>query len=648
MINRHLKLVALLLAMALGTVTASAQSTQFSLGLGYNWLSLTGSEDMYKSQFNARQGFGLQELSLATTNPSDTVIDHLRFDAAGFGSDPEGRFRLRVGLAKVYDLQISYFRARYFNALPTIANPFFGQGITPGQHTQDQVLYNFDMNLELLPGASVTPLIGYSEYHVGGPSITTYHVGQDEFRLNSNLDSTTHETRAGLGFHLGDFQATVIESWRTFHETTNSALAPGAGASNNPDPVLGQNQTLSSASRSDRTDGSYAMTTGSFSAVLSDSTRASGSFVRADYTATFSEGEAFSGNLVSFDVARFFTGLNVSGYSTAHTSNAPDWRGDGRVEFDPTDTVQLSGGFVRSHRTVDGFALISNLYTGSVNYAGLDPRDLAVLLTSNNAMQRDDNTLDAKIVVRKLGPVRLWADVAHTDQDLTVAEDVAEIVVPGGQGGYFHRSIKRYSAGAALTFSTFKLGVDWKEDSSPQSIVRIDFRDVKRWKARADWTAAKLFRLVATAEWITGDNPTPDVYYDLKTKHIGADLDITPVKPLALRLGYGRFKTDTSAFYRVPQDFTLASSLYGENGIQKEASATLKLARFLIDGGYSKFSNTGSVGLELDHTYAHCDFDFTAKLGASLQYDRYKYIDDVFTLSSFDAKRYGVFLRWRQ
>jgi len=645
MINRHLRLVALLLAMVLGTVTASAQSTQFSLGLGYNWLSLTGSEDMYKSQFNARQGFGLQELSLTTNDPLNGVIDHLRFDAAGFRSDPEGRFRLRAGLAKVYDLQISYFRARYFSALPTIANPFFGQGITPGQHTQDRVLYNFDMNLELLPGGSVTPLIGYSEYHASGPSTTTYHVGQDEFRLNSNLDSTTHETRAGLGFHLGNFQATVIESWRTFHETTTSTLAPGASAGNNPDPVLGQNQTLSSASRSDRTDGSYAMTTGSFSAGLSNSTRVLGSFVKANYTATLSEGEALSGSLVSFDVARFFTGLNVTEYATA---NAPDWRGDARVEFEPADAVQLSGGFVRSHRTVNGFALISNLYTGSVNYAGLDPRDLTALLTASNAMQRDENTVDAKIVLKNLGPVRLWADAAQTDQDLSVAEDVAEIVVPGGQGGFFHRSVKRYAAGAALNLGTFKFGLDWKDDSSSQSIVRIDFHDVKRWKARADWTAAKLFRLVGTAEWITGDNPTPDVYYDLKTKHVGADLEITPVKPLALRLGYAHFKTDTSAFYRVPQDFTMAPSLYGEDGTQKEASASLKLARFLIEGGYSKFSNTGSIGLELDHTYAHCDFDFTANFGASLQYDRYKYIDGVFTLSSFDAKRYGVFLRWRQ
>jgi hypothetical protein len=645
MIKRYLKLVALLLPVVLGTVTASAQSTQFSLGLGYNWLSLSGSSDMYKSQFNAGQGFGLQELSLATSNQVDGAVDRLRFDAAGFGSDPEGRLHLRLGLAKVYDLQISYFRARYYNALPNIANPFLSQGIVPGQHTDDRVLTNFDMNLELLPGGSVSPLFGYSEYHTGGPSTTTYHVGENEFRLNSNLDSTAHETRAGLAFHLGGFQATVIETWRSFHDTTTAALLAGAGGGNNTSPVLGQNQTLSSGNLSDRSSGSYAMTNGSFAATFSPSVRFTGSFIKADYSGQFSQQDAFAGSLVSFEVARFFTGLNATGTSSV---KAPDWRGEGRLEIDSSDDLQVSAGFVRGHRTVNGSTLLSNLYTGSVNYAGLDPRDLAVLLTASNAMQRDDQTVDAKLVLRNLGPVRFWADIAQVSEDLNVTEDAAEIVVPDGQGGVFHRGITRYAAGVGLNLTGFKFDFDWNQSSSPDSIVRIDFANISRWKARADWTLTKILRLVGTAEWISGENPVANVAYRLNTKHFGGNLELTPVKPLALHFGYDRFITDSSALYRMPQDFTMATSLYGEYGVQKLASASLKLARFVFEGGYSTFGNTGSVPLQLDRTFAHCDYDFTAKFGASVQYDRYLYRDVTYASSNFDAKRYGLFLRWHQ
>jgi hypothetical protein len=645
MIKPQLKLVALLLAVAPWAVPASAQSTHFSLGIGYDWLTLSGSEDMYKSQFNQGQGFGLQDLSLTTTDPSGSVFDRLSLDAAGFGADPEGRFRLEVGRSKVYDLRISYLRARYFSALPGLANPFLAQGVVPGEHTQDRVSQNLDVDLELLPGGTVTPLLGYSRYHVDGPGTTTYHVGQDEFRLNSSLDETTHETRAGVGLHFNDFQATILEAWRSFDELDTYSLAAGAGNGNNPGPVLGENQTLSSLNRRDRSEGSYAVTTGSFAGTVSDRIRVSGSFVKTDFQSSLSEDEALSGNLVSFELARFFTGLNQT--SGTHAS-VPDWRGTARIETTPIDGFEASGGFTRSHRDFDGSAFISSLYTGTVNYAGLDPRDITTLLTSSTAMERDETTWDAKLSSRNLGPVRLWADVAVVDQQLTVTPDAAEIVVPGGEGGTFDRTLNRWSAGANLDVSSVKFALDWKEDNANHTIVRTDFRDLKRWRLRADWKAAKFLHVLGTAERIDGDNPAVGANYTLGTRHYGADVDVMPIEALDVRLGYGRYKTDTAITIRVPQDFTLAPSLFSEDGEEKDASASLKLGGVLLEAGFSRFDNTGDLGLRLDRTFAHCDLDFTSNLGASLRFDRYKYNEDVLAVSDFEAKRYGVFLRWHE
>jgi len=638
-------LFVLLLAAALVTASAAAQSTHFSLGIGYDWLSLSGNEDMYKSQFNQGQGLALEDLSFTFTDPSGDLLDRVHIDAAGFGADPEGRLRLEVGHARIYELRISYFRARYFSALPGFANPLLVDGIVPGEHTESRVTQNLDLDLELLPGSQVTPLLGFSRYHIDGPGTTTYHVGQDEFRLNSRTDETTSEARAGVGLHFSGFQATVTEAWRSFDERDASSLSPGAGGGNDPAPVLGQDQTLSSLSRRDHSDGSYAVTTGSFAGTLSDRLRVTGSFMKSDLQSSLSEDEVLAGNLVSFELARFFTGLNQT--TNAHAS-APNWRGVARVEAEPFGDFEISGGYSRSHRSVDGAAVITSLYTGTFNYAGLDPRDLTTLLTSATAMERDETSWDAKVSSRNLGALRLWADVAVVDQDLTVSPDAAEIVVPGGEGGRFDRTLKRWSAGVSLDASPVKVALDWKEDSSDETIVRTDFADLKRWRLRADWEAAKFLHLVGTAERIDGDNPVEGAKYTLGTRHYAADLDVMPLEALALRLGYGQYKTDTAITIRVPQNFSLAPSLFSENGEEKEASATVKLAPFSIEAGVSRFDNSGDIGLRLDRTFAHCDVDFTSTLGASLRFDRYKYSEDVLAVSDFDAKRYGVFLRWHE
>ena len=222
----------------------------------------------------------------------------------------------------------------------------------------------------------------------------------------------------------------------------------------------------------------------------------------------------------------------------------------------------------------------------------------------------------------------------------------AEIIVPGGEGGSFHRTIQRWSAGASLALGGVKLALDWKDDNAPDSIVRTDLRDVTRWRLRADWRAGKLLRIVGTAEKIDGDNPAPGVDYNLQTRHYGVDVDLTPVEDLAVRLAYSRFKTDTAVTIRIPQNFMLAPSDYAEDGEEKVASASYKIGPVALEGGFSRFSNSGDLGLKLDRTWAHCDLEFTTNLGATLMFDRYKYREDVLALSNFDAKRYGFFLRW--
>ena len=166
-----------------------------------------------------------------------------------------------------------------------------------------------------------------------------------------------------------------------------------------------------------------------------------GSYQRASAEADTNESESLAGNLVSFEISRFFAGLT----ETASTrSKATFWRGSGRAEFSIADGFDLSAGFARRHRYLDGFALVSDLFLNTVTFAGADPKNLLVLLQAQNAMDRTDNVFDVALAARGLGPFALRAGWSQTKQDVTVTPDLSEIVVPGNQGGDFDRRIETY------------------------------------------------------------------------------------------------------------------------------------------------------------------------------------------------------------
>lgn len=640
------RLVGLLVPLALWAAPSSAQSTQFSLGLGYQWVDVSGSEDMYRSQVNERSGATLESFSLTTTDTSgDRFFDRLHIDASSLGASPQGRFHLDIGLAHRYDVRIDYYRAKHYSALPAFANPLLGSGIVPGEHTLDRTFDTLDVNVAILPDGVVTPLIGYTRYHMWGPGRTTYHVGEDEFRVNSDADETSNEYRAGVTVRLPNFDATVIQAWRSFDATDTLVLADGAGDGNNSRPVLGHDVSLSVLTSRSHSEGSYPITTGSFSGRIGDWTRVTGTYVRTNFSSDGSQADSLSGDLVSFDLSRFFGGLTESGRSKA---KALDWRGDVTVEVEPTDGVTIAAGYTSKHRELDGWSVISSLYTSAATFNNVGTADISKVLAADTAVERDEDVFEAKASTRNLGPVKVWAAWAKVDQDTKVTPDAAEIVVPGGQGGTFDREMTRYSAGATLTVASIKLGADWRKDDADSTVLRTDYLDQKRWRFRADWTAGKLLRLLGTAEKLTADNPSAGVDYSLDTKHYAIDAELTPIQPLSLRLGYGSYKTSSDITIRRPETFVLEGAPYSEDGKEKSASVTFKQGRIAVDAGVSRFENTGSLGLKLDRTYARLDVEITSEIGASVEYDQRKYEETLLSLDNYDAKRYGVFLHWQK
>lgn len=648
--KRRLSLLGLALACLVPATGALAQTVPLDVELGYRFVNVSGNDDMYRSQINEREGVLLHSFSLNTSGSPGTsaFFDQIHLDASDLGAGPAGAFRLDAGRAGTYRLLVTYRRTELFSALPAFANPLLDSGVIPGQHTLNRVRNILDVDLELLPGRAITPIIGYTRNHDEGPERTTYAVGQNEFRLSSDLVDRDQELRIGAGFHFGTVSGQVTQGWRQFKETGNYSLAPGEGAGNNAGPVLGVPVTLAALSRSTSTDVNTPVTNLFVTGLAGPRVKLVASYNRANTESDTAEAESLSGSLVSFELSRFFGGLTESISSRARNT---DWRANGRVEVNLGEGLDFVAGYTRRHRDLDGFALLDDIFLNTLSFAGQDPRDITQILQMRNSLERTENIYEATLSARALGPLALHIGYSLTDQDVTVNPDVAEIVVPGGQGGDFTRKVRTLSAGALFSQSGLTLGADYQRDRADDPIVRTDFLDRDRYRLRAGWSLHERLRVSLTAEQIDSSDDRSGIGFNERIRQYGGDADVTLTKPVHLRLAAEKFQADSKIPIRLPQDFSVTNSVNSEDGSSYLAGLSLLLAPVTVNGDYERFKNSGNLPFTIDRARIRGELDFTENASFVAEWAKDKYVESSRTipnLGNFDANRYGLFLRWRQ
>ncbi|HEX2800185.1 MAG TPA: hypothetical protein VHQ44_11005, partial [Thermoanaerobaculia bacterium] len=439
--------LASVLVFTLGSAgVARAQAIPFDIEVGYRFLDVIGNEQAYRSQINEREGFLVRGFHLGTDGKTNgfPILDHLRIDGSDLGAGPAGSLRLDAGLTGAYRLRLSYRHLDQFSALAGFANPL---GALIGQQTWDRTRNMVDVNLELLPGAVVTPLFGYTSNNLTGPGTTTAFVGQDEFRLAQDVRVDDQEVRAGAGFHVGPVSGEFLQGWRRYHETEKLSLLAGAGAGNNPGTVLDKDLNLSSLTRSSVTDVNTPTSSFFLRGFATDAIQLVGFYVRANASGDSTDQESLRGSLVSFPLSRFFTGLTDN--SSSRVQNTM-WRVGGRVEWHVLDGIDVTGGFVRRHASWDGQDLVTSLFTGTSTFTGFTLTDIQTILNAQTSVDRTEDVWDVQVAAKAFGPFGIRAGYSRIDQDLTVTEDPSEILVAGGQGGDFTRNINRIEG--ALTF----------------------------------------------------------------------------------------------------------------------------------------------------------------------------------------------------
>lgn len=631
-----------------GTAT-SVRSIPIEIEIGYRWLDLDGSSDMYRTQINEREGLLLRALTISSGDfGGSPILDHLRLDVSELGTGPAGSVRLEAGRSEVYKLRLSYRQADAFSAYPGLANPFLENGIVPGQHTFDRERTMFDADVEFLPGRRIVPFIGYSYATYQGPGSTTYALGQDEFRLASDLDENEREIRAGAGFNVGKFQGSLVQGWRDLSSNENMTLFPGLGAGNNPGPILGTPVTATGITRNSEMDVKTPFTNAFVTAQLHSRVRVIGNFVRFAAEADGFEDESSAGTFISFPLRRFYSGLNeqVSSRSKNTTS-----RGGARAEFSLTDKVELFASAQKESRELGGSALVQSLYLQSITFGGVDQRDFRELLDARSSLERDENALEAGFSVRSLGPFAFRGSYRQLNQDLTVAPDLSEIVIGGPeQGGDFERTIKTIDLSASFAQSGFLLGVAARRDKSDAAFLRTDYRDRDRLRVRAAYAFPKRYgRIGVTAEEIKQDNDNFGIGYDGKIRQFTGDVEIAPIPDrLRLRAAYSKYEADSNVTVRRPENFVIINSTHAEDGDSLEGGISLFFKPVTLEADFSRYENAGSNPFDLDRMRARLVFDVLAHAGIAAEFTTDEYSESLIPAANFKANRFGVYLRWRQ
>ena len=639
-------LPALLLAVLVVAGGAAAQTIPIDIELGYRWTSISGNEDMYRSQINERDGFQVRNFTLATTNFGGAAkgFDLFRIDVKDLGSGgPSGSGRFEIGLTNVYRLRASYQRREMFSALPAFANPLLSGGIIPGQHTWDRLRNVYDAELVLLPNWYVSPLFGYTQHRYTGPGTTTVTLGGDEFRLNEDLRFVEQEPRVGLLFNAAGITGHVIQGWRKSVENNVITLVPGAGAGNSSGTVLDRPVAATSYSRAADTTVNQPITNAAITAQFCPRCRITGTYIHTGGDSDANDNENATGSFVGFQIQNFFGGLSET--VNSHAGNS-FWRGAVRGEYGLSEDVDLIAGWRKRHRGETGNALISTLFTNVVGFTGITKSNISTLISANNRFERDDETWDVGVNVRRVGPVSFRASYEETKQDLDMTESLAEIVVSGNQDGIFERKLHTVRVGATFAMAGFTLMGDYSTSGANYAVLRTDFEDRQRTRIRGFYTFKQWFRIGGSGEWVDDDNDGAGLGYTGRYRFYSGDVEVTPWKPLSLRFQYGQIRNDTRIPIIVPTNFTTTDSVYAEKGQSYEGGVGLNLDVVQLSAMASRFENEGSFAFKIDRARVRAEVPIVPSFSLVGEWNYDKYVETVYTYGDYKAHRYGAYVRW--
>jgi hypothetical protein len=625
-----------------GAVSPLAGQTQLDLDLGFQTRDLSGNKDVYRSHLNEDEGFLLK--TLAYRDSGGAAFDHLELEISGFGASPRGRLDMKMSKGDLFRLDVDYLYAEHFSAVPGLANPFLADGIIPGQHTRDRERQVLDVEMSFLESNIVSPMVGFRWNSYNGPSRTTYHLGEDEYQLQSQIDEREWEIWAGARFDNGATHAELTQGWRDFDGSENQNLLFGAEQGNNDRPFLGHDQYLDTYTSRSQTDSETPVTRLTVTSRLNPRVDLLADFVYADLESTLSSDETYAGSLTSFQINRFFGGGSESIQSR---TESPSWRGNLRLEVLLPRDIDLSLGYEKSDREHDGVALITTLFLDSVTFSNADPEDYLTVIDARPHLDREQDVLEAKVTANELGDFKLWASWSLFDEQTTLSEDLAQIVLPDGQQGRFDRQVEDVRIGAGYHAGATHASIEYRNEDADSAVVRTDFLERETLTVRVRTAIAGAFHLSAHAKQLEAENPLAGIDYELELDTFGIDADVTMGESFSAVLSYSVFDLTSALVYRDPL-FVSRTSSYVEDGDNLSLGLHWTGERLSLEGWGSTYDNTGAVAYTYERYGVRAGWRVNEQLRASIEARNDSYEEEALPVADYDVDTYAFIIGWRR
>lgn len=598
-----------------------------SVDLGYRFVTgIGGSNLAYRSIVDLGEGPRLLGLSATIQDPTKRFFDRLTVNAIGWGGDPYTTAHVDASKQRWYRFTFDYRSIAYFDALPSFANPFAGNGILLDQQSFDIRKRMANFALELRPGSHVIPYLQYSRDSDHGTGVTDFVSSQVATFPVANLTSEhTDNYRGGIRFEFPKFHATLEEGATVFQDNEQVTYS-GQNPGNFPAPYFGVTLDLTKLLEAYGIRG-----TNPYTRVLVTATPLSwldlyGQFSYSMGQTNVNYTQANTGEFVDLSSLLFYMSeqdLLTGAAKQPHTS------GTAGLEMRPLKHVRLVESWTTDRlHTASSSDLAQALVAASGTVT--EPPSLSTFrLVDNYSQQSFDIFWD---VTSKL---TLHGGERYTYGDTTVP--------PFYGTGFETGSLSRQAGvgGANLHLNQkISANFDFEGGNSNSVYYLTSLQDYRKYRARVRYQPIQSLSITWNLNFLNNDNPIPGVNYRFSSKDDGISLLWTAGKRFSILGDYARTSIYSDILYLAPPLYTSTQSMYWEDAHQASALLDFNLLTIgkrtvHLSAGGSLFTGHGTRPTRFYQPMAKLIFPLANHIDWTTQWSWYGFNEPIYLFEGF-------------
>ncbi len=505
---------------------------------GIRGLEVNGNHEKYRSDLNYKNGFRVFDSSFLIENNSKNtgLFDSMLVTTSGFGADPSGIFRMNIEKTGIYKFDSNMRRVKYFNNLNNHAL---------SQHDAD-LRHNFgDFDLTVFPERETLRFrFGYSFNQTDGKAGWN-HRGNfgDEFPVDSFVDTTSHDLRAGIEGKVLGFNLSAMYGHRVFTDDTRYT-SQGLNLGNNPTDAA--RMTLFEREYPVRGTTNFGVFNiqRSFAKRLDFTGRLIYSYSKSDFkmferavgTDTGQRSPTLPAGRIDLDQ------VEVNG-----DSSRPQIRGDIGLTYRVTNAFRISNTFTYDRFSISGGNLFAqDLYLGPANNG--TPRASRFIDTLSHwvtGYRRTMNLIEADYQFGRWLGVNVGYRFTDRKVDLSTFERTFSSPTATVHSDQFTNKTHSVIAGAKVKpYKNWSIFADVEHGNSDNVFVRLANTDYTNVRVRS---IARFNKFAVNLSFITKDNENPGRSAEIndpnftaisKSRYFSGSVDWFPHDKFSINTGY--------------------------------------------------------------------------------------------------------------